>query len=132
MPSAASVVQRLESLLHLRKTHADAIAAIDQMLARAAGILTGGRPRGRPPASASAPAKRGRKRRRRQFATSGNESILAFVRDHPGASTQEVKKHWASEGRGGGADNALSLLTKAKKLKRTQVEGVRGGSYSLP
>jgi hypothetical protein len=136
MPNATNVADRLAALLHQRKEHADAIAHIDEMLAKVAGVLTpgGGRGRpGRPPTTPGVPARRGRKRRRSRFATSGNESILAFVSDHPNATTQDIKKHWASEGRGGGADNALSLLTKARKLKRTALgKGIRGSSYTVP
>lgn len=136
MPSALSVAHRLESLLQQRKEHADAIAEIDVMLERVAGVLSPGGGRGRPPASfaqaAPVAGKRGRRRRRRsRFAVSGNESILSFVGDHPGATTQEIKQHWVGEGRGGGADNALSLLTKAKKLKRTALgKGIRGSTYT--
>jgi hypothetical protein len=136
MPNATHVAERLESLLRQRKEHADAITLIDETLAKVAGVLTpgGGRGRpGRPPGYASIPAKRGRKRRRSRFPTSGNESILTFVAEHPNATTQDIKKHWASEGRGGGADNALSLLTKARKLKRTALgKGIRGSSYTVP
>lgn len=112
------------------------------MLERIAGVLSPaggpGRGRGRPPAASgeaeAGEGRRGRKRRRRsRFAVSGNETILSFVRDHPNSTTQDIKKHWAAEGRGGGADNALSLLTKAKKLKRTALgKGIRGSSYVVP
>ncbi|HEX4123362.1 MAG TPA: hypothetical protein VHY37_01445 [Tepidisphaeraceae bacterium] len=137
MPSVTSVAQRLESLLQQRKEHADAIAEIDLMLTRVAGVLSPGGGRGKAPAaSGNAPAGTGRgrrkRRRRSRFAVSGNESILSFVRQHPNATTQEIKTHWGAEGRGGGADNSLSLLTKAKKLKRTALgKGIRGSSYTV-
>jgi hypothetical protein len=136
MPNADIVAQRLETLLSQRKQHADAIVAIDVTLAKIAGVLLPGegtRRVGRPRLNPiEAPVKVGRKRRKRsRFAVSGNDSILAFVKANPDVTTQEIKKHWASEGRGGGADNALSLLTKAKKLKRTALgKGIRGSSYT--
>jgi hypothetical protein len=83
---------------------------------------------------APVPAAGGKNRRRRRgkFAVSGNDAILAFVKANPGATTGETKKHWTAEGRASGADNTLSLLVKARKLKRTPLgKGIRGSKYSL-
>ena len=47
-------------------------------------------------------------------------------------TTQDIKKMWAGEGRGGSADNPLSKMVKAKMLKRTPLgNGMKGSRYSL-
>jgi len=94
-----------------------------------------GRPPGRPRLNAvdAAPsAGPGRRKRRRQrFEISGEQSIINFIRSHRDATTQDVKKHWASEGRGGTADNALSKLVREKKIKRFALDGQRGSSFAV-
>ena len=40
-------------------------------------------------------------------------------------------KHWASEGRGGTADNALSKLVRDRKIKRIPLVGERGSHYAV-
>ena len=76
--------------------------------------------------------RRKRRGRRGRFATSGTESVLAFVRQggSKGRASSEVSKHWKSEGRSGDAYNALGQLTKNKKLKVQKIEGERGGRYT--
>jgi hypothetical protein len=130
MPSADAIAQRLMTLLSERQKHAEAIAVIDASLALVAGVLADGR--SWKVKVAPAP-KAGKKRRRRgRFAVSGNDLVLAFVKANPGATTSEIKKHWAGEGRTSGADNTLSLLVKAKELKRTPLgKGIRGSKYSV-
>ena len=62
-----------------------------------------------------------------------NEFVLEFVKSRKNPTSQEVNKHWKEAGRLGMADNNLSLLTKAKKLKRVPLgEGLRGSRYSIP
>ena len=137
--TAEEVAQRIQQLIEQRQEHADAIARIDSTLERVGTALTNGvARRGRRPTSHSTiiPAepptrKRSRRRRRRKFATSAEESILAFVKEHKNPTTQDLKKLWANEGRGGTADNALSKLVKEKRLKRTPLEGQRGSRFAL-
>ena|ERR1700722_18135690 len=74
---------------------------------------------------------RRKQRVRRKFTVSGEESVLSFVKEHKGATTQDIKKFWAGEGRGGTADNVLSKLVKEKKLKRTPLDGQRGSRYGV-
>jgi hypothetical protein len=134
MSLTTEVPERIQSLLAKRQEHLDAVAAIDATLEKVAGVLT---PNGRGPkpavAPAKAPAAAGKKRQKpREFAVSASESILAFVKANKNPTTQDVKKHWDSEGRGGRADQTLSVLTKAKKLKRTPLgKGQLGSTYSL-
>ncbi|MGA2440738.1 MAG: hypothetical protein ABSH08_07255 [Tepidisphaeraceae bacterium] len=75
----------------------------------------------------------GRKRRRvrRQFAVSGEQMILDFVKSKSNPIGNEIEKHWSSEGRAGAAATILSKLVKEKKLKRTPLKDERGSRYSL-
>jgi ferric-dicitrate binding protein FerR (iron transport regulator) len=129
-----NVVGRIEQLLRERQRHQEALTRIDEMLERvgeALGTKPPGRPRGANHSSVTEAPAQTRRRRRRKFAISAGESVLAFVKERKNPTTQEIKKHWTSEGRKGTADNALTLLVKAKKLKRTPLEGQRGSRYSL-
>jgi hypothetical protein len=134
MPTANAIAQRLTNLLIDRQKHADAMAEIDATLARVAGVLTDGRSAKAISTPAGIPGTAGKKRRRRRgkFAVSGNDLILTFLKANPSATTAEIKKHWAAEGRAGGADNTLSLLVKAKELKRTPLgKGIRGSKFTV-
>lgn len=130
---------RIQQLIEERQRHADAITAIDHALAgvgAALGTATGfggKRKPGRPPAGASAVAPSPKKRRRRRsFATTAEESILGFIKNHKNPTGREIEAHWAQEGRGGPAANTLSKLVKEKKLKREPLKDQRGSRYLLP
>lgn len=86
--------------------------------------------RGRPVGSKSA-APRGGRRKRGTFATTGEQSVLGYIKSHDRASAAEVNQHWRGEGRGGKADNTLTKLVKDGQLKRIEVKGERGGRYSI-
>lgn len=132
--SPVNVVGRIEQLLRERQEHQEALTRIDEMLDRvgdALGTKPTGRPRGGNHLSGLEPPVRTRRRRRRKFAVSGDESIIAFVKERKNPTTRDLTKHWTSEGRGGTAANALSRLVKEKKLKRTPLEGERGSRYSV-
>src|SRR4051812_11361475 len=96
----ADLAQRIQQLLEERQQHADAIARIDQVLegvGAALGNLSPNGRRGRRPAATAAatqaPAK-GRRRRRGRFSTTGDESILAFVKQHKNPTSREIEEHW--------------------------------------
>src|SRR5579864_9767206 len=120
---------RIHDLVQRRQQHAQAITEIDETLDQIGSLLRTGRDGshvkrgpGRPPGSTNSagPRRRGRRRRGRgSFQTTAEESILTFVKENRNPTTQEIKSHWKSEGRGGTADNALSKLFKERKLKRT-------------
>jgi len=139
---ATKLAVHIQKLVDKRQHHAEALAHLDQMLAGVGAALTGNAApakaaparRGRPPlASAPAPVK-GRKKRRKvgKYATSAEESLLAFVSQHKNPATKELKKHYFSEGRGGTVDNVLSKLVREKKLKREPLKGERGSRYLMP
>ena len=75
--------------------------------------------------------RRKRERVRRKFAVSGEQSILNFVKSKSNPIGKDIQKHWAREGRAGAAANLISKLVKAKRLKRTPLNGERGSRYSL-
>src|SRR6266478_960577 len=136
MPATVDLGTRVQVLLQQRQQHVDAVGKIDATVAEIEKLLGGtigsgkrrGRPPGRPKGSrnvvAAVPAvgpgrggRRGRRKRGR-FATSGEDSIITFIRQNRNPTTQDIKKHWASEGRGGTADNALSKMVRERKIKR--------------
>jgi hypothetical protein len=124
------LTQRIQSLLEKREEHAAAITAIDAALSRAAGVLTlnGSAIK----SFAGKEHRAGRRRRsRRTFAVSGEQSILAFVKSKSNPVGREIEKHWSSEGRAVTAANLLSKLVKEKKLKRAPLKNERGSRYSL-
>jgi hypothetical protein len=124
----------IQQLLEKRHLHAAAVEAIDKLFAGIGAVLGTGVKRGpgRPKASASPSGVKKRKRRRRTFAVSGEESILAFIKANKAPTSQEIEKHWKSEGRSYVAANLLSKLVKEKSLKRTPLgKGIRGSRYSL-
>ncbi|MCY2953515.1 MAG: hypothetical protein NTU53_16280 [Planctomycetota bacterium] len=134
--ATASLTDRIQQLLDEREQHAEAIAAIDKTLEQInsllGGVKAGRKPGPKPaamPSAAEPPAKRGRRRQR--FAISGEESVLAFVRDQGKPTSQEIERQWKAEGRNGRAAKALSKLTREKKLKRTPLKGERGSRYTL-
>ncbi len=141
----ADLPRKIQQLLEDRQRHADALSLIDHVLA-SVGAALGGNPvavaaRGpkgnsstrSSPAPGQDGAASGRKRRKAQkFSTTGDESVLAFVKERKNPTSQEIEGHWKGEGRGGPAANTLTKLVKAKKLKRTPLgKGVRGSRYSL-
>ena len=141
--SSGDLAGRIQQLVEQREHHAQAITTIDATLDQIGSLLRSGRDGiairrgpGRPPgpSMSTGVGRRGRRRRGRgSFSTTAEESILSFVKEHRNPTTQEIKTHWNSEGRGGTADNALSKLFKERKLKRTPLgEGIRGSRYSLP
>src|SRR5262249_45988946 len=117
---ARQLTKMIDKLKEQRQKHADALRAVDAIF-EGIGIPThfaekeeaprrgrppGKRGPGRPPGTKStgkAAKKKGRKGRGR-FATSGSESILAFVRKagSKGVMGAEIGNHWKAEGRGAG------------------------------
>ncbi|MFW6336076.1 MAG: hypothetical protein ACOC3G_02995 [Phycisphaeraceae bacterium] len=71
------------------------------------------------------------RRPRGTFPRTGEESVLAFVKELGSATAGEVNKKWRAEGRGGSADNTLGRLVKRGDLDREDVPGQRGGIYKV-
>jgi hypothetical protein len=146
--ASSDITVRIQSLLDQREEHTKAIAAIEETLAKVGAAL--GTP-AKPPKPAApipkavAPAKPAAPkpappkpaapakgtRTRRQFAISGEQSILQFVKSKSSPKGSEIETHWKSEGRKGRAINLISKLAKEKKLKRIPLKGERGSRYSV-
>jgi len=145
--STADLSSRIDQLIQQRQQHVEAaeqLTATIEQIASLLGTSLGGKRRGRPPGrprlnpvgaapapAAATPGRRRGRRKRQRFEISGDESIINFIRSHKDATTQDIKKHWASEGRGGTADNALSKLVREKKIKRFPLDGQRGSRFAV-
>ena len=155
-PGTTELKNLINQLCVERQHHIDSIAEIDATF-REFGIGGGGTaPRkgkgGRRKAAEAAPAaaKRGRGGRRKgskaasapkatrraprsgKFAVTGDEFILQFLKEKGGATTEEIRNHWKSSGRGGKAENNLTGLVKRNQVKRTKLAGKAGSTYSIP
>ena len=144
--SAAELPNEIQTLLDERAEHIAAISKIDSTLAgvtaalggpkassyMAAGLAAPKAMAKAPPAPSpkSAPAK---KRGRGSFSVSATELVLQFLKGNKNATTKAITAHLVGQGRSPGAvSNALSVLTTAKKLKRTPLgKGQMGSTYSL-
>jgi DNA-binding transcriptional regulator YiaG len=72
----------------------------------------------------AAPAqKRGRAKQ------TGGEFILSLLKGRKSLTSKEINVAWKKAGRAGNADNTLSLMAKAKKVKRMKLKGQRGSVY---
>ena len=143
-PSTAQLERVIRQLQAQRQEHEDAISELDAIFAQY-GIKPGqrkrrGRKPGRPKGSLTkkkAAKKRGAKktakkkgaRKRKKFKVSGEQAVLDFVKRKKNPTTADINKFWMSQGRGGSADNALSLMTGDRRLKRENIKGERGSRY---
>ena len=134
--SPSDLAQRIQRLLEQRQQCVDTLAGIDQTLVRinaafqpvsapVKAVLT-------PQPSAQPPTAKARKQvKRKKFALSGKDSILALVKAKKNPTTQDLKDHWAAEGRGGTPDSDMSYLVKEGKLRRAPHKEGRGSRYLL-
>lgn len=77
-------------------------------------------------------AKKATKRVRGKFEITGDELIIRFVRRLGAPTTEEIRRHWESEGRRGKAENNLTNLVKGGQLVRNRQPGQTRSTYSLP
>ena len=77
-------------------------------------------------------AKKATKRVRGKFEITGDELILRFVRKLGCPTTEEIRRHWESEGRRGKAENNLTNLVKSGQLLRNRAAGQTRSTYSIP
>ncbi len=141
MSAITDLPARVQALISERRRHEETVseidktlATIDQTLADIAAPFGVPAPRtlGRPAGAPGDTAKPRRRRSRGSYATTGEESVLAFIKQHKNPTTSEVKAHWAGESRRGTADNVLSKLFREKRVKRKPLgKGIRGSRYSL-
>jgi FaeA-like protein len=136
--TAAELPNVIQQLLEKRKQHTEAISQIDQTLARVNAALRGTQApatASKPPAAPAAQALivKAKKPGLTRFAVSATDLVLKFIREKKTPTTKEINQHLLSQGRSVGAvSNALSVLTAAKKLKRTPLgKGMMGSTYSI-
>jgi len=67
---------------------------------------------------------------RGSFEITGDELILRFVKAQGGATTEQIRKHWEAQGRGGKSDNNLTNLVKSGKLDRNKDPNGAGSMYT--
>ncbi len=80
--------------------------------------------------SRTKPRKTTNKKKRARPRMTGEELIMRFVRRKGGATTAQINDYWRRQGRGGSADNTLSKLVRATRLRRRNIEGARGSQYT--
>lgn len=129
---AADLEKMIRQLRADRQAHVDAIAQIDATFARF-GITAddrAGSRRGRKPGRPKA-AKAVKKRRKRgSFSKTADQFLLDLLKGGKKLTTKEINQRWKQAKRGGTADTPLGRLVKSKKVKRENIEGKRGSSYS--
>jgi hypothetical protein len=130
MPKPSDLAERIAALTSKREEHAAAIATIDETLSRVAGVLNVNGLGNKYKAVKGVRSGK-RKRTRRKFSVTGEQSILAFVKSKSNPVGSDIQKNWEREGRAGAAANLMSKLVKAKQLKRTPLKDGRGSRYSL-
>ena len=138
--SPTALANRVQQLLDERQQHEDAIQTINKTLAEISALLGSGpvaakvgpKPAAKP-SVAAAPTQSSvkRPRTRGKFAVTGEQSILAFIKQKRNPTTQQINANWKKEGRGGSADSLLGKLVKGKTLKRKPLGKRLGSEYSL-
>ena len=130
-----ALAEKIRQLQEDRGRHARAIAEIDEVLARiqnALSALGGAGAAGIDAALAAGGGGEQRARRRYQkLPQTGEESVLAFVREHGNPSTADINDHWRGEGRPGVANPTVARLLKRGALRRENDPTVRGSRYRI-
>lgn len=71
------------------------------------------------------------RRKATKFKQSADQTILTLLQKRKGVTTTDINAAWKKEGRAGNANVNLSKLVKAKKVKRTTLQGQNKSLYSL-
>ena len=121
----------IAQLIAKRSLYSKGLAEIDTLFAKYGITVNGSAAPATPRKQTTTPASRSTKRRRGQFAQTGNEFILSFVKSKNNPTTSEIDAAWRKSGRAGKVHNALGILVKDRRLKRTPVKDGRGSSYSV-
>jgi hypothetical protein len=67
--------------------------------------------------------------KRGTFKLTAQEFVSSLLQGRKVLTSAEINVAWKKAGRAGNADNTLSLMVKAKSLKRRKIEGQRGSEY---
>src|SRR5947209_6793366 len=127
------LVDKLKRLEESREKHLAALTEIDRLLGRISITLDSMVPtevRNKPPVTeadipgdprdqrAVVRVEVGPRRRYVKLGLTGDQGIVAFVRERGVATTAEINAQWHAEGRGGAANNAIVRLLKRGELVR--------------
>ena len=136
---------QIKQLEESRERHAAAVAEIDHLLGRIGEAINSVHPSS-PMASAKAIGNgsatwnarlgnasslllEGGRRKYHKMERTGDQSVVAFIKESGTATTAEINAHWRAEGRGGVANNAIVRLLKRGELVRELSPGSRSGLY---
>jgi DNA-binding transcriptional regulator YiaG len=70
------------------------------------------------------------RRRRSSGGPTAEQFVLSLVGSRKAATSNEINAAWRKAGRHGRADNTLSLMVKARKLKRARLKDERGSRFT--
>ena len=152
--ATADLARIIATLKAVRQEHIDAITEIDDQFNEFGIAAEGTRRRGRPPkakngrrkkAAKRKVAKNGRRKKgkkaaarkaakkkagRRKFTKTANDFILDLLKGGKTLTTAQINGKWRQAQRSGAANNTLSTLAKAGKVKREKIEDGQGSRYS--
>ena len=133
--AAAAFAKVMNKLMAQRQKHLDIIAKSSAKLAEIEGLFARfgiSLEAAKPAAKVARRAKKAKGRHQRGvFSQNADEFVLSLLKTGKPVSTADINRAWTKAGRGGSANNTLTKLFKAKKLKRQKAKGVRGSVYSV-
>lgn len=121
----SDLAAKIRQLQTDRARHMMAITEIDKVLGQVQSALT------EVESSESLAESHPRRRRYQKLETTGEESVLEFIRNRGNPTTAQVNEHWQREGRPGVANPILARLLKRKLLRRENDPNVRGSRYRI-
>lgn len=124
----AEMIQQLEAD---RRRHAEAIDAIDQVLAQVSKVVGVARLDSPDVAQGLARTANIDVRRRGKFEHTGEQSVLQFIGMRGSPTTAEINAHWRAEGRRGVANVILLKLLKQGLIRRQMDPKIRGSRYLI-
>ena len=71
------------------------------------------------------------RRRQARGGQTAEQFVLSLLGSRKASTSGEINAAWRKAGRQGKADNTLSLMVKARKVKRARLKDERGSRYSI-
>jgi hypothetical protein len=149
--SYRSLLAKVQRLRAHRRSHADALQAIDEILHgitqeldRSSGGSSAHRTLGaipRPQIGTSSDGADtdliaqqtppGRQRIYNKLPQTGQDFVLGFIRGQGAPTTLDINLAWRAQGRGGAANNAIGALLKQGLIVREPLKDQRGSRYRV-